>query len=177
MTSDAGLDAPCPPSLTVREGRDQYLRENGFTVESYDEKFAKLSFFSLSFTVPNPAGRRKAVRFHDLHHVVTGYGTDLVGEAEISAWELRRGFGRLSWYTRALVLSAVAIGLFIAPRRTLRAWRRAPGSSSLFHGEREYEELLEMSVGELRALLNVPEHGVAQEPRRLHPLAPEPRRT
>lgn len=174
MASESGLAEPCPPALSAREGRDAYLRENGFTVESYDEKHAKLSFFSISFTVPNPAGRRKAVRVHDLHHVVTGYGTDLVGEAEISAWELRRGFGRLSWYTRGLVLSAVAIGLVLAPRRTLRAWRRAPGSFSLFYDEKKYEELLEMSVGELRALLGVPEHGVAQEPRRLHPLAPRP---
>jgi len=147
------LDRPLSPSVTVREGRDAYLRENGFTVASYDEPRVRLSFFALSFVVPNPVSRRKAVRFHDLHHVVTGYGTDLVGEGEISAWELRRGFGGLSWYTRALVLSAIAIGVVIAPRRMLRAWKRGAGPSNLFSYEHRYEDLLEMSVGDLRDLL------------------------
>ncbi len=28
------------------------------------------------------------IPFNDLHHVATGYGTDVLGEAEIGAWEL-----------------------------------------------------------------------------------------
>jgi hypothetical protein len=36
----------------------------------------------------------------------------------------------------------------------------------------DYDALLDMTVGELRTRLGVPEAGVAPEPRRLHPLAP-----
>jgi ubiquinone biosynthesis protein Coq4 len=27
---------------------------------------------------------------HDLHHVATGFGTDMIGEGEVSVWETRR---------------------------------------------------------------------------------------
>lgn len=84
--SVGALDTPVDAALTAHEGRDAYLAENGFSLAAYDDAWVQLSFFSLSITVPNPPSRRRAVRLHDLHHVATGYGTDLVGEAEVSAW-------------------------------------------------------------------------------------------
>ena len=50
--------------------------------------------------------RQRAVRWHDLHHVATRFGTDNVGEGEISAWELRRGLRGLGPYVGAIVLAA-----------------------------------------------------------------------
>ena len=41
------------------------------------------------YDLPNPG----FLPWHDLHHVATGYGTGLIGEAEISAYELRAGCG------------------------------------------------------------------------------------
>ena len=41
----------------------------------------------LRVPVPHPA----ALHWHDLHHVALGYGPDLVGEMEVSAFELRTG--------------------------------------------------------------------------------------
>jgi hypothetical protein len=166
------LAAPLPAGWTVREARDAYLRENGFTLDAYDAPRVSLSLFRLTVVVPNPPARRVAVRFHDLHHVVTGYGTDLAGEAEISAWEMRRGFRGLGLYPRLLVGSAVLLGLFVAPRRMLRAFRACPGGRSLFSDMHDYDALLDLTVGELRTRLGVPEVGVAPGPRRLHPLAP-----
>ena len=40
---------------------------------------------------PNTPSRKRAVRYHDLHHALTGYATDLTGEFEISAWEIGSG--------------------------------------------------------------------------------------
>ena len=71
-------------------------------------------------------------------------------------------------------LSLALFGLTVAPRRTLRAWRASGANSrSLFgRADLDYEALLGLSVGELRAELRVPHAGVAEQPRRLHTFAP-----
>jgi hypothetical protein len=174
------LDRPLPADWSALAGRDAYLAENGFDLAGYDAPYAEVPLLGRRIRIPNPGSRRRAVRLHDLHHVATGYGTDKVGEAEISAWELRRGLRPLALYVRALVLSGTLIGLLIAPRRTWRAYRASSTSegtgsgarTSLFHGEVAYETLLTMSIGELRAALGIPRDGLAREPRKQHALAP-----
>jgi ubiquinone biosynthesis protein Coq4 len=105
------------------------------------------------FAFPNTAARVRAVRFHDLHHVLTEYDTTWAGEAEIGAWELAAGCGRhyAAW---ALNLGAVAIGLLIAPRRVLRAFKRGRRTRTLY-SETFSEELLNQTVGELRRRLDL----------------------
>jgi len=90
MSTDVTPMTPAA-STSVRAGRDAYLDENGFTVAAYDEPRTQASFFGLDFSIPNTPAHRRAIVLHDLHHVATGYGTDLAGEGEISAWELRAG--------------------------------------------------------------------------------------
>jgi hypothetical protein len=46
---------------------------------------------------------------------------------------------------------------------------------SLFDPSTEYEALLDLTVGELRARLSVPAGGLALAPRGLHAYAPRPR--
>jgi hypothetical protein len=162
-------EQPLPATLDVRRGRDAYLEENAFTVEEYEAKTTKASFFGLDFAVPNTKTHRWAIMLHDLHHVATGYGTDLVGEGEISAWELRRGLRGLGFYVGSIVVAGTLAGILFAPRRTLAAWRASDSRGSLFQTTRPYDELLGMSVGELRRELRVPERGVADRPRELHP--------
>lgn len=165
---------------TVREARDAYLAENGFTVEEYDAKWTKASFFGIRFAVPNTARHRVAIMLHDLHHVATGYGTDLVGEGEISMWEARGGLSALGPYVGGIVASGGLMGLVLAPRRATRAFRKARGAGSLFPLCRlpeadfraRYEALLAMTVAELRSMLQVPTSGVAEGPRKLHAYAP-----
>jgi hypothetical protein len=170
---------PFAATASVLEGRDEYLAENGFTTDAYEAEWVVVSIFGVSFRTPSPERRRRAIKFHDLHHVATGFGTDLAGEAEISAWELRRGISGLGLFIGSIVLSVALLGLFIAPRRTLRAWHasrtnRPLGSRrSLFQTERDYESLLRMTVGELRRELVVPEGGIASGSRGLHARAPK----
>jgi hypothetical protein len=169
---------PFPASMTVREARDAYLAENGFTVAAYDDAWTDASFVGIKFKVPNTKAHRVAIMLHDLHHVATGFGTDLVGEGEISAWEARRGLGALGLYVGGIVASGGLMGLLLAPRRAARAWRGSSRAPSLFPlcKERDfmerYEALLSMTVGELREKLGVPADGVAREPRNLHAYAP-----
>ncbi len=134
---------------TVRAGRDRYLAENSLTVESYTERGFPVYVGRWPVRLPNPG----LLHLHDLHHVATGYGTGLVGEAEISAYELRAGCGSLM--VRLLCVGAVVAAMFVAPGRVVRAWRRARGARSLYHTTLPYETLLGMSVSELRRHLNV----------------------
>jgi hypothetical protein len=165
-------ERPLSASLGVREGRDAYLAENGFTVEEYDAKVTKASFLGVEFSVPNTKKHREAIMLHDLHHVATGYGTDIVGEGEISAWELRRGLRGLGLYVGSIVIAGTLAGLALAPRRTIAAWRASDARGSLFQTPRPYADLLAMSVGDLRRELRVPDAGVARKERRLHSRAP-----
>jgi hypothetical protein len=103
--------------------------------------------------------------------VATGYGTDMRGEGEISLWESRRGLGSLGLYVGGIVAMGSLGGALLAPRRALAAWRGSgAGRRSLFasgDSEAEYEALLAMTVGELRAKLEVPPEGLAKT-RALH---------
>jgi hypothetical protein len=162
---------PLPASLRVREARDAYLSENGFTVAAYDDKWTQASAFGLRFRVPNTRRHRWAIKMHDLHHVATGYGTDLAGEAEISAWELRRGLRQCGLYVAGIVTLGALTGLLIAPRRTVAAYRASADRPSLF-AQSDADDLLELTVGELRARLGVPQQGLATQPRALHTYAP-----
>ncbi len=155
------------------QGRDAYLRENAFSPEAYDAPRTEGSFLGMRFTVPNTARHRWAIMLHDLHHVATGYGTNPAGEGEMAAWECRRGLRPLGLYTGSIVTSAVLLGLVVAPRRTLGAWRASGGGTSLFHAtDPTYEQLLQLDIGQLRQLLGIPIDGLSTARRGLHSLAP-----
>jgi hypothetical protein len=171
--SDASL-TPLPADWTVREGRDAYLAENGFSIESYDEAFTPATVFGLRLRVPNTPRHRWAIRLHDLHHVATGFGTDFVGEAEVSAWESAGRLRPLGLYTAGIVLGLALAGLCVAPQRTRRAYRASRRASLFGPDPPDYEALLALSIGELRQRLGIPAAGLADAPRALHPRAPAP---
>ncbi|MDF2691911.1 MAG: hypothetical protein K0S65_294 [Labilithrix sp.] len=171
------LATPFPAHWTVRQARDAYLAENGFTVESYEDAWTDASFFGVPFKVPNTKRHQWAIRMHDLHHIAAGYGTDLIGEGEISAWELRGRATSLGFYVGGIVLLGTLAGAVFAPRRVLTAWRDARSLRSLHDlfpttDTALYEKLLGITVGELRARLGLPSGGIARQPRKLHHFAP-----
>jgi hypothetical protein len=167
------LKTPVPSSWTVRDAVSAYLEENGFDAKDYDAPTALLTPFGISMHIPNPPSRQRAVRLHDLHHLVTGFGTDFDGEAEVSAWELSRGLRGLGLYIRLIILGAFMGGMLVSPRRTWRAFRAAPTGDTLFP-QPSYEKLINLTLGELRQLLGVSPNGIAQRPRGLHLKAPKP---
>jgi hypothetical protein len=153
---------PIASSLSVREARQAYLDENGFTVEAYDARWTDASFFGIPLRVPNTARHRFAIMLHDLHHVATGYGTDLAGEAEISAWELRT-VRSLGLYVGTIVTLGALMGLAVAPRRTVAAFRAGSRGAPLFGriaDEAAYATLLTVDVGHLRRQVGVPLNGL-----------------
>ena len=150
-----------PQTQRVEQARDAFLNENGFALAAYDAPRTPASILGIAFSVPNPLKHRWAIMRHDLHHVATGCGTDLASEAEVGAWECRAGLRPLGLYTGSIVLSITLLGLLIAPRRTIRAWRASEGLSLFHMPEYSYAELLSLTVGELRALVGLPASGLA----------------
>lgn len=143
------------PSSPMREARATYFAINGFGEDGgYGDAWVDFKLGPLPAPFPNTKGRLEAVRFHDLHHIVTGYDTNLTGEFEISAWELGAGCKDqvAAW---ALNLAGLAGGLFLAPRRTFRAFVRGVHSRSLYG--LELEQLLDRDVAEVRRETRVDE--------------------
>lgn len=158
----------------MRNALDAYLAENGFTTEEYEARTVSPTFWGVTFTIPNLPSRRLAIRFHDLHHVMTGYGTDPAGEFEISAWEIRRGIGVFGMYVRLIITGGALGGFLIYPRRAWRAWKLASRGPKLPEPTLAlYDSFLDLSVGELRARYGVPPGGIAGS-RSLHENAPGP---
>jgi ubiquinone/menaquinone biosynthesis C-methylase UbiE len=163
MLTNVSVSTNLPAEMSVREGRDRYLAENGFSVAAYTAPTFELQMLGRTLRFKNWPSRQRSVPVHDIHHVLTGYGTDYIGEAEIGAWELIGGCTAfITWYLNGL---AVLIGLLIAPLRVLRAMRSALGQRTLYwRPVAAYDQLLAMSIGDLREQLGIPRQGQADHP-------------
>ena len=137
---------------TMEEGLARYHAANGFTGDAMRAATVRVTVLGRALDLPNPKFQRHLLAKHDMHHVLTGYGTDLRGEAEMGAWEL--GAGPRHWFVWLNDLGALALGA-LCPRRTLRAYRRGRRFRSLYRDPTPYETLLRMRVSELRARLRV----------------------
>lgn len=141
-------------SLTLRDARTLYFERNGIPRDGgYAKRWVKVTRGRLPLYLLNTAPRRRAVPYHDLHHVLTEYDTSNTGEAEISAWELAAGTSP-HWMALLLDLGALGTGLLIAPRRTFRAFLRGRRSRSLY-AESLSDELLAASLGAVRQRLGL----------------------
>jgi hypothetical protein len=141
-------------ALSLRAARERYFGLAGIE-PGYDAAWVKLKAGPIPLWFPNTKARIRAVKLHDLHHVVTGYTTTWTGEAEIGAWEISSGCAGFvaAWL---LNLSAFAIGLVIAPAATWRAFVRGRQTRNLYGSEGELREaLLDESVGALRRRLGL----------------------
>ena len=146
------------PSSTLRQAREEYFQRFGFDGGGYTAKWVKLKAGPVAFYFPNTKARVAAVRYHDLHHVLTEYPANWVGEAEIGAWEIASGC-RHHYPAWILNLDAHAIGLLLAPRKTYRAFVRGLKTRNLY-GEPFNDDLLEETVGAVRRRLLL-DHPVA----------------
>jgi hypothetical protein len=120
-------------TTTLLEARTRYFEDNGFGEDGgYSDKWVRIELFGgLPVWLPNTPGRVRAVRYHDLHHVVTGYRTDMHGESEISAWELASNC-KQEYAAWLLNTGGLIYGLITAPRDMFRAWVRGRHSNNLY---------------------------------------------
>lgn len=151
VSSDVQLGA-----IQVGEARRRYFEDNDFGDDGgYSERWVWLKIGPLRLPLLNTVGRVRAVARHDLHHIATGYGTDLLGESEIGAWEVGAGCGR---FTAAWVLnlSAIGAGLWLSPRRIFRAFCRGRRSLTLYLESGDIDAaLVAGSVAQLQERLRI----------------------
>ena len=138
----------------MSDARDEYYRANGFGADGGDSLvWVPIKIWKLTIKIPNSNARRRAVKVHDLHHIVTGYRTDLRGEAEIAAWELASGCARVP-VAFVLNLFALAIGMVLIPGRVLAAWSRGRVTHNLYRHD-TVDALLPQDVDAVRSSLGL----------------------
>ena len=139
--------------LTVRDGRTQYFRVNKLGDGGYTDRWVKFKVGPLPLFFPNTQARVRAVRFHDIHHVLTEYRTSWAGEAEVAAWEIASGCAHhyAAWFFN---LQAMAIGLLLKPAAVYQAFVRGRHCTNLYQAELS-EALFSTPIGELRHRLGL----------------------
>ncbi len=114
----------------------------------YKDNWVRVAMWGRRVPVFPIYGFKKSLFLHDIHHLLSGYETDWVGELEIAAWELSSGgcgHHYLYWLDR---LVFVALGFLFAPRKTWRAFCRGWKHKNIFH--RDPMDLMPVPVEELR---------------------------
>src|SRR5688572_5962977 len=103
-------------NMTLREDRAALFAAGGLDERAYRSRWLRFRLGPLPVRYPMTAATRIALPIHDLHHIVTGYGVDATGEAEVAAWEIASGCPASPsvWYGN---LAFMALGLASAPRR------------------------------------------------------------
>lgn len=144
-----------PDDATVQAALAQFFERFGFGADAYSAKTFAIKIGNFSVHLPNTPSRVWVARFHDIHHVLTGYPANWRGEAEIGAWELATGCRRsfVAWFLNG---GAVAVGLFLWPRAVIRAFRRGWLTQTNLYHDFDYESLLPLSVGALRERIGLP---------------------
>jgi len=146
--------------MKLAVARARYYDANHFGPDGGDAlAWVPIKLGRITVKIPNTEGRRRAVRFHDLHHIVTGYQTDVPGESEIAAWELASGCTRWPAAT-VLNLAGLAFGILVWPKRCARAWALGRHTKNLYR-EDDVAPLLDREVDDVRRELGL---GVAKVP-------------
>jgi hypothetical protein len=120
-------------SMTLKEELAAFYRRCGFS-DSADRQACTVPVYTgcLLVPLPNIETRHIYLKYHDLHHVATGYSTGRIGEGEVSAWELGTGSMLNSPLLGTMNLIALSTGLVLEPKRMWRAFRRGCRSRNLY---------------------------------------------
>ena len=122
--------------MTLNDELTRFYQRNGFG-ETLGTRPCTVSVYTGCMLVPLPniETRRIFLKYHDLHHLITGYSVGRIGEGEVSAWELGTGSVFVSPTLGVMNLIALSTGLVLEPRRMWRAYRRGCASGNLYRAE------------------------------------------
>ena len=82
--------------------------------------------------LPNIETRHIYLKYHDLHHLVTGYSVGRIGEGEVSAWELGTGSFFVNPVLGLMNFIALSTGLALEPGRMWKAFMCGCRSRNLY---------------------------------------------
>src|SRR5215510_9187759 len=119
-------------SLTLTEELIAFYKKSGFG-DVIGSRSSTVSVYTGCMLVPLPniETRRRYLKYHDLHHLITGYSVGRIGEGEVSAWELGTGSAFVSPVLGVMNLIALSTGLVLRPKRMWKAFRRGCRSRNL----------------------------------------------
>jgi hypothetical protein len=140
---------------TVNQSLELYfVKENLGKDGGLNEAWGRIKIWKFYIPIPNTNARKKALVFHDIHHIVTGYDGNWRGEVSIGTWEIASGCGEyyVAWY---LNLGAMGVGLFIYPRSVFHAFIRGKRTENLYHHTIPKEQAMNLQVGELQKRLGL----------------------
>lgn len=140
-------------SLTLARARAEFFAQTGHSDSEYSSWIAKIKLGPIPFYFYNFKARREAIAIHDVHHILTGYDTSLLGEYHISAWELGSGYKPMDLAFGYLLLGLFG-GLLLDRKRTLEAYIRGLECRNLY-GQRVTEEMLGKTLTQLRRELGL----------------------
>ena len=138
------------PDLTLREARDLFYKIHGFPEDGgiTEDKWSPFGCRDLKVHLPNFEWRKKALPFHDLHHIIGEYRFCPTGEFQVAAWEFAAG-KYPNIFTTLFCIPLVSMGAVIIPKKQFQAFIRGRRSNTLYQNY-SYDQLLDKTVGELR---------------------------
>ncbi len=137
-------------SMKIEEALQLYFTKYHFADGGYHDKYFKIKIGFFLLPIPNIKSRVIAVKFHDIHHILTEYTALWKGEVEISAWEIASGCGKhfVAWF---LNFGSFSIGLFLYPKALFGAFMRGRNVKTNLYENYMYDNLLlNRTVGQLR---------------------------
>lgn len=120
--------------MTLQEELNEFYRRCGFAPSSKGPHPRTVPVFTgcLLVPLPNIETRHRYLKYHDLHHMITGYSVGRSGEGEVSAWELGTGSMLASPILGIMNLIALSTGWILQPRRMWRAFSLGCRSRNLY---------------------------------------------
>jgi hypothetical protein len=140
--------------LTLHDELAAFYERNGFgPVVGARPRTVPVFTGCLLVPLPNIEARHRYLKYHDLHHLLTGYTVGRIGEGEVSAWELGSGSFLCSPLLGIMNLIALSTGLALQPRRMWRAFVQGTTSRNLYSAavRAEVDSGRWASIAELRA--------------------------
>lgn len=119
--------------MTIEEELRAFYKKHGFG-DALGSRARTVPVYTgcLLVPLPNIETRRRYLKYHDIHHLITGYSVGRIGEGEVSAWELGAGSALISPTLGIMNLIALSTGLALKPKRMWRAFRRGCESLTLY---------------------------------------------
>jgi hypothetical protein len=146
------------PSGTVAEALLVYFDTYGLGDGGYDKPYHVIKLFGfLPVLLPNPPSRKRALRRHDLNHILGGFDAILTsGEIDIAGFEIGSQ-GGCGGYPVAWIINSFffAFGVLSRPRHVFRAFVRSRGARNAYSLESVEGSFLDRKLGEVRVELNI----------------------
>ena len=148
-----------PTTTTLGEAlRTFYAAHNLGEEGGINKRWAKLKVGKFYIPFPNTQSRKKALLFHDVHHIVTGYDSDWKGEVSISAWEIASGC-REYYAAWVLDLWGMAVGLVLYPKAVFQSFVRGKRTLNLYGNPVSHDQLVSMQIGVVQRKLLLEQTG------------------